>query len=200
MSIAASVFHNIHFVKGGPEKLAKTLALSAQSAGTVIRTKAKVESININDGICSGVRIKNGEEVSANIVLSGLDPTNTFINLIGAEKLDPVFYTQIRNIKYRGSTARVHFALNQLPEIPGVNPEEMNTVFAISPTINYLERAYDVTKYGKIAKNPFIVFTIPTINEPKFAPDGKHVLSATIQYVPYHLKVGDRGIIMQKLN
>ena len=186
----SSVFHNIHFVKGGLGKLAKTLASSAQSAGTVIRTNAKVDSININDGICSGVRIKNGEEVSANIVLSGLDPTNTFINLIGAEKLDPVFYTQIRNIKYRGSTARVHFALNQLPEIPGVNPEEMNTVFAISPTINYLERAYDVAKYGKIAEKPFIVFTIPTINEPKFAPDGKHVLSATIQYAPYHLKGG----------
>ena len=84
--------------------------------------------------------------------------------------------------------ARIHFSLNGLPEIKGVKEDQMNTVFSISPSIEYLERAADAAKDGRIAENPFIEFTIPSINNPDFSPDGKHVLSATVQYAPYHLR------------
>ena len=64
----------------------------------------------------------------------------------------------------------------------------MGTVFSICPTIEYLERASDAVKYGRIAEKPYVEFNIPTVTNPDFAPAGKHVLSATVQYAPYHLR------------
>jgi phytoene dehydrogenase-like protein len=83
---------------------------------------------------------------------------------------------------------RIHFALNSLPEIKGVSQDQMRTVFSISPSIEYIERAADAAKYGRISEDPYVEFTIPSVINPDFAPEGKHVLSATVQYAPYHLR------------
>jgi phytoene dehydrogenase-like protein len=107
---------------------------------------------------------------------------------VGPSKLNPSFITQLRNIKYRGSVARIHFALNALPEIKDVTEDQMGTVFSASPSIEYLERTSDSVKYGRLAEDPYVEFSIPSIINPEFAPDGKHVLSATVQYAPYHLR------------
>ena len=182
------VFHNAHFVKGGTGQLANAVKLSAESANVEIRINTKVTSINVENGICSSVTLDGGETIYAEQIVSGLDPNNTFINLVGPSELNPSFFTQIRNIKFRGSTARIHFALNELPEIKGISKDSMGTVFSASPSIEYLERASDSVKYGQVAENPYVEFTIPSVLNPDFAPDGKHVLSATVQYVPYHLR------------
>ena len=184
---SSGIFFNINFINGGVENIAKILAKSCESNGAVIRTKSAVKSILINDGNCVGVQLNNGDELLSDKTLSGLDPTQTFIQLIGSNNLDPNFYRQIKNIKYRGSVSRIHYALNKLPEIPGVSTDKMNTMFSISPSIEYLERAYDATKYGQISKNPYIVFNFPSMNDSTFAEKGKHVLSATVQYTPYRL-------------
>ena len=90
--------------------------------------------------------------------------------------------------RYRGSTARVHFALKDIPKIKGVNQDQLKTVFSITPSINYLEKAYDAVKYGKFSSSPSIEFCIPSLINSEYAPNGKHVLSASIQYIPYNLK------------
>ncbi len=182
------VFHNAQFVKGGTGELANVLSLSAESAGVEIRTDAKVDAINVENGICYGVTLNDGRPIQADQIISGLDPNNTFINLVGPSNLNPNFHTQLKNIRYRGSTARIHFALNGLPEINGVLADQLGTVFSIAPSIEYLERASDAVKYGRLPENPYVEFTIPSVINPDFAPNGKHVLSATVQYAPYHLR------------
>ena len=188
---ANGVFHYIQFVKGGTVNLANALLKSAVSNGVEVRKNAVVHSINVANAICSGITLNDGETIEAGQVVSGLDPQNTFINLVGPSELNPTFYTQLRNIKYRGSVARIHSALNALPEIKGVTEDQMNTVFSISPSIEYLERAADDAKYGRISENPYIEFTFPSVHNSNFAPEGKHVLSATLQYAPYHLRGQD---------
>ncbi|MBT4736261.1 MAG: NAD(P)/FAD-dependent oxidoreductase, partial [Candidatus Marinimicrobia bacterium] len=182
------VFHNTKFIKGGTGQFANALKLSAESVNVEIRTNVSVSDINVEGDVCSGVTLESGETIQANQVVSGLDPQNTFINLVGPSKLNPTFATQLRNIKYRGSTARIHFALNALPEIKGVTEDQMGTVFSASPSIEYLERTSDSVKYGRLAEDPYVEFSIPSVINPEFAPDGKHVLSATVQYAPYHLR------------
>ena len=182
------VFHNAQFVNGGTIELANALKKFAESANGEIRTNSKVSAINVENGICSGVTLQDGEVINANKVVSGLDPNNTFIRLVGPSNLNPNFNTQLNNIRYRGSTVRIHFALNRLLEIKGVTKDQMGTVFSISPSIEYLERASDSVKYGRLPDNPYVEFTIPSVINPKFAPNGKHVLSATVQYAPYHLR------------
>ena len=184
---AQGIIHNAFFVQGGTDQFARALTLAAKSAGVKIQTKTKVRSINTANGICSGITTNDGKIIPSDIVVSGLDPSHTFLKLVGASELSPTFTTQLKNIKYRGSTARVYFALNILPEIKDISIDQMDTVFSVSPSIDYLERAYDNAKYGRISDSPYLEFTFPSIQNPAFAPDGKHVLSASLQYIPYHL-------------
>ncbi len=185
---SGGVFHNSNFVKGGTVQFVNTLKKIAESKNVEIKTSSAVACINVKNETCFGVTLENGELIKANKIVSGLDQNNTFFNLVGSSKLNPTFARQLRNIKYRGSSARIHFALNGLPSINGIQENQMETVFSIGPSIAYLERTSDSVKYGKLSDNPFVEFTLPSILNPDFAPSGKHVLSATIQYAPYHLR------------
>ena len=185
---SGGVFHNAQCVKGGTGNLAKALKAAAESVRVEIQTNSKVGSIDLDNGVCDGVTLQDGESLKAKTIVSGLDPHNTFINLVGTPNLNPKFHKELRNIKYRGSIARIHFALESLPEINGVSADQMGTVFSICPTIEFLERASDSVKYGCLPEKPYVEFSIPSIMNPDFAPDGKHVLSATVQYAPYHLR------------
>jgi len=185
---SCGVFHNFQFIKGGSIKLVNALKSSAKENDVEFRTNSKVSTINIENGICIGVTINDDKILKAKNVVSGLDPNNTFFNLVGKANLDPSFQIQLNNIRYRGSTARIHFALNELPKIKGLSENQMGTIFSIAPSIEYLERASDSVKYGQIPENPYVEFTVPSIINKNFSPDGKHVLSATIQYAPYYLR------------
>ena len=182
------VIHNASIVKGGtstfPEILNKTLC----SFNADIRKNVKVTSINIKNNAYESVTTLEGETIISDQIISGLDPHNTFINLVGNQNLDPNFHTQINNIKYRGSTARVHFTLRDIPKIKGINNDQISTIFSICPSIEYLERASDAVKYGLISKDPYLEFSIPSILNPNFSSEGKHVLSVSVQYAPYQLR------------
>jgi len=182
--------NNALFIKNGTGQFLQALCLSAKNKGVDIRTGTPVVSINCKSGVCLGVSTSKTQAYNSNIVISGLDPANTFTKLVGSSEISPTFKTQLNNIKYRGSTARIHFSLNKRPEITGIEWDQQNTIFAINPSIEYLERAYDDAKYGHISKNPYIEFSIPSLNCPGYAPSGKHVLSVSIQYLPYHLHNG----------
>ena len=182
------VFHNALLVKGGMNKLILALKSSAKTSGVAIRNGSSVRSINVSANICRGVTLENNQTIEADCVISGLDPRNTFLNLVGAQALNHQFQKQVSNIKFRGSTLRIHFLLNQLPNIKGVKEENMNAIFMIDPSLQYLEKAYDATKYGKIPEKPFIEFSFPSIDNEDLCDHGKQVLSATVQYVPFRLR------------
>ena len=182
------IIHNNHFIKGGTIQYAKNLKKIAESFNAEIRVNTKIKTINIDDASCTGVTLENNEIINADIIMSGVDPKNTFLKLIGAQNLNPNFHRQVRNIKYRGSVSRIHFALKNIPQIKNISFENMNTMFSICPNIEYLERASDTVKYGSLPENPVLEFCFPSIVNPTFAPSGKHILSATIQYTPYDLR------------
>ena len=182
------IIHPNTFIKGGTLKFAEVLQNISKSYNVEFRINAKVKSIKLDNEFCKGVVLENGDKIESNIVVSGVDPKNTFINLVGSPNLNPNFRTQVRNIKYRGSIARMHFLLKDLPKIHEIPKENMATMFSICPNIEYLERASDSMKYGCLADNPFISFCFPTLINPDFSSSGNHILSSTIQYVPYRLR------------
>ena len=177
-----------NFIDGGTIEFANTLHKIAEFHNVETQLNSKVKSIKIENNLSKGVVLDTGELISSEIVVSGIDPKNTFIKLAGPQKLNPTFLNQLNNIKYRGSIARIHFALKDLPNINGVLHDKMKTMFSISPSIEYLEKASDSMKYGNIAENPYLEFCFPSIINNNFAPKGKHILSATFQYAPYKLR------------
>jgi phytoene dehydrogenase-like protein len=152
-----------------------------------------VERVLVREGKASGVVLENGEEIQARAVVSGADPRRTFLDLIDPIELDPGFITKIRNFRARGTVAKVHLALGTLPAFTGIpNPADLHGRVQIGPEIDYIERAFDASKYGEIPRRPYIDLTVPSIADSSLAPAGRHVLSAHVQFVPYELRKGTR--------
>jgi phytoene dehydrogenase-like protein len=187
------------FPRGGMGLLAHALAESARQAGAEIRTNAEVQHIKVKDGAVRGVVLSDGEELAIEAVVSGVDPKRTFFHLLDAAQLDPTFAMRIRNIRATGNVAKVNLALGELPKFPALNdtvaPDGFTQALSgrihIGPEIDYLERAFDASKYGEISPAPWLDITIPTLLDASLAPVGKHVMSIYVQFAPYKLKDGD---------
>ncbi|MBI3982007.1 MAG: NAD(P)/FAD-dependent oxidoreductase [Gemmatimonadetes bacterium] len=186
------VFRAWGFAKGGTGALSEAIAGAARAAGAEIRTSASVDRILIADGRAMGVVLEGGDEIRARLVVSGADPRRTFIDLVGEQHLPDDFVAAIRRFKFRGSSGKVNLALGELPDftcLPGVGPH-LRGAFSISPSIAYLERAYDDAKYGEFSRRPYMDIVIPSMIDPGMAPPGKHVMSIFVQYAPYRLNGG----------
>jgi phytoene dehydrogenase-like protein len=187
------------FPRGGLGEFSRALAEAAVKAGAEIRTNAEVERIQTRSGAVSGIALKNGEEIACEAVVSGVDPKRTFFQLLEPAIIDPVFAMRMKNFRARGSAAKVHLALGALPEFPSlanaVAPDGFHEALSgrihIGHEIDYLEKAFDATKYGEISAAPYLDVTIPTLLDPSLAPEGKHVLSAYFQFAPYQLREGN---------
>jgi phytoene dehydrogenase-like protein len=186
------VFRAWGFARGGNGSVSAAIAGAARAAGAEIRCNAAVEKVLISWGRAKGVVLESGEEIRAATVVSGADPRRTFLQLVGEKHLPGEFAESIRRFRFRGSSAKVNLALGELPDftcLPGRGPH-LRGAISISPSIEYLERAYDDAKYGAISKRPYLDVVIPSMIDPGMAPPGKHVMSIFVQYAPYHLEGG----------
>lgn len=176
--------------KGGMGAVTAALAGAARAAGAEIRTGVPVARIAVENDRASGVVLASGETIAAGSIISNADPRRTFLDLLGPEYLDTGFVRRIDHLRNRGLVAKLHLALDGLPDFAGLDRAGLGGRLLIAPALDYLERAYNPSKYGEISEAPALEITIPTINDPSLAPAGKHVLSALVQYAPYKLAAG----------
>ena len=181
------------FSRGGTGAISNAIADAAREAGAEIRTEAPVARINTRAGRTTGVVLESGEEIEAKIVSSSVDPNLTFLKMMDPRGLPDEFVEEVRRYKYRGSSGKVNLALDALPDFkclpgPGVH---LRGAISISPSVEYMERAYDQAKYGEFSHHPYIDIVLPSLTDPSVAPPGKHVMSCFVQYAPYKLKNGD---------
>lgn len=185
-------FRSWGFARGGMGSISRVLAESAKHFGAEIRTEAAVDQVLIKNGRAQGVVLTSGEEIQGQVIVSGVDPKRTFLKMVDAQALDPEFLEQVKHFKIRGSSGKVNLSLDALPNftsLPGDGPHLQGAI-SISPTIDYLERAYDDAKYGNYSRRPYLDSIIPSTIDPSMAPPGKHVMSIFVQYAPYQLKDG----------
>jgi phytoene dehydrogenase-like protein len=187
-----AVFRSWGWSRGGMGGVSGALARAAEHFGAEIRTRAPVARVLVKDERVTGVALESGEEIQGRVVTSAVDPKRTFLKLVEPSELDPEFVRQVGNIRMRGSSGKINLALDALPNftaLPGDGPHLRGAV-SISPSIDYLERAYDDAKYGGFSRRPYMDIVIPSTIDPTMAPPGKHVMSIFVQYAPYHLKDG----------
>lgn len=186
------VFRAWGFAKGGNGAVSGAIAAAAQGFGAEIRTSAPVSQVLIKNDKAVGVVLENGDEIGSDLVVSGADPRRTFLGLVGEKHLPGEFVEAIRRFKFRGASAKVNLALGALPELtclPGAGAH-LRGAISISPSVAYLERAYDEAKYGEASSRPYMDIVIPSMLDPSMAPPGKHVMSIFVQYAPYHVNGG----------
>ena len=180
------------FARGGMGALTQAMAAAATKAGAEIRTGAEVVQISVKDGAANGVVLKGGEEIRAKAVISGADPRRTFLGLLDPVHLTPDFLGKMQNYRVHGTMAKVNFALSALPEFPALaEAGALAGRIHIGPEIDYLERAFDDSKYGDLSRQPYLDVMIPSVSDPSLAPAGAHVMSVCVQFAPYKLKQGD---------
>jgi phytoene dehydrogenase-like protein len=180
------------FARGGTGAISNAIAEAAREAGVEIRTKSGIAQILIKNGRAIGVALENGDEIYADVVSSSVDPKMTFLKLLDPKQLPEEFVADVRHYKFRGSSGKVNLALDGLPDFsclrgPGAH---LRGAISISPSVDYMERAYDDAKYGDYSRHPYIDIVIPSLTDPSLAPPGKHVMSCFVQYAPYHLANG----------
>ena len=186
-------FRSWGFSRGGTGAISNAIADAAREAGAEIRTRAGIGRILVKNGRAVGVALENGDEFFADVVSSSVDPRLTFQRMIEPEHLPPDFLEEVRRYKFRGSSGKVNLALDALPDfkcLPGPGAH-LRGAISISPSVEYMERAYDDAKYGNYSRHPYIDMVIPSLTNPTVAPPGKHVMSCFVQYAPYKLAEGN---------
>lgn len=179
------------FCRGGMGGLSESIAAAARAAGVEIRLETSVQQALVKNGRATGVALEgSGEEMESDVIGSSLDPKRTFLKLIDAKHLPEDFVEKIQNYKIRGSSGKVNLALDELPNFTALSREgsHLRGAISISPTVDYLERAYDDAKYGNFSQKPYMDIILPSMIDPGMAPPGKHVMSIFVQYAPYSLK------------
>jgi phytoene dehydrogenase-like protein len=187
------------FPRGGMGALAQAMATAAQRAGAEIRTEAEVAQITVKEGAATGVVLADGEEIAANAVVSGADPRRTFLRLLDPVHLEPDFVVKMQHYRCSGTSAKVNLALSGLPAFTALGRntagDSPHAALAgrihIGPEIDYLERAFDDSKYGDFSRQPYLDIAIPSILDASLTPAGRHVMSIYVQYTPFKLKNSD---------
>jgi phytoene dehydrogenase-like protein len=185
-------FRSWGLAKGGTGQVSESIAAAARTAGAEIRTSSAVRHILVQGGEARGVVLENGDYHMASAIFSSVDPRLTFLGMVGTDHLPAEFVDDIKRYKFRGSSGKVNLALDGLPNftaLPGPGPQ-LRGAISISPSVDYMERAYDDAKYGRYSRRPYIDIVIPSLTDPSVAPPGKHVMSCFVQYAPYDLKDG----------
>lgn len=176
--------------KGGMGSVSEALAQRAREHGVDIRTGMPVKRVVVDNGRVVGVEAENGETFESYTVVSNADPKTTVLSLVGARNVETGFTRRIHNLRMRGNAAKLHIALDGLPEFPGLDKKDFAARLVIAPDADYVERAFNPAKYGECSPEPVMELTLPSFRDPGLAPTGKHVLSAVVQYAPYAHKGG----------
>ena len=181
------------WVKGGMGGVSNALAESARAAGAEVRTDAEVARIMVSgEGKAVGVELEDGSMIAATRVVSNAHPVTTYLDLVGEDKLPAEVVRDVRHFRSRSGSVKVNVALSELPRFPSWDQEgDVHLgLAAVSPSIEYLERAWDDAKYGRTSEHPYLEAVFPTRHEDGLAPEGKHIMLAFTQYGPYELSEG----------
>jgi len=182
------------WAKGGMGGISTAMARAAEAAGAEIRTDAEVDRVAINaSGRAVGVALADGSLVRAQRVVSCAHPVTTYLSLIGEERLPGDVVRDVKRYRTRSGSVKLNVALSELPAFPAWDQEGNvhKGLVAVSPSIEYLERAWDDAKYGRMSEHPYVEVVFPTAHEPEgLAPTGKHLMLAFSQYGPYELADG----------
>src|SRR5947199_263741 len=176
---------------GGMGALTQAMASAAKAAGVEIRSSAEVIEIRVQNGTATGVLLSTGEQIDAKAVISNADPKRTLLKLTDPTHLSPDFVQKLQHYRGNGTVAKVNLALSGLPKFTALQNGDgaaLKGRIHIGNEIDYLERAFDESKYGNFSRRPYLEATIPSLTDPTLAPEGKHVMSIYMQYAPYKLK------------
>ncbi len=171
--------------RGGMGAVSDALAAAARAAGAEIRTGVRVKQVLVRGDRAAGVVLTDGTTIESASVISNADPRTTFLHLLGPQHLDTGFVRRVDHFRQRGLAAKLHLALSAPPPFRGLDGASSRGRLILAPTLDYIENAFNASKYGAASEAPAMEIVLQTASDPGLAPSGQHVLSAIVQYAPY---------------
>jgi phytoene dehydrogenase-like protein len=184
------------FPKGGMGTIIAAMLRAVAGAGGIVRTRAGIRRILVENGRAIGVEGLDGAMLRAPIVVSNAHPRTTLLELTPRGALPAAIEARLRAATGTGSAFKMVLSLDRPPRFRHARTEEEARLFAscqfrIAPSLDYMERAYDDCKYGRPSTRPLMWGLCPTMIDPDLAPPGRHMLSVNIWHAPYRLAEGD---------
>ncbi len=180
-------------VIGGMGAITQAMAGAARSFGADVRTSAAVERILVRDGRARGVALEDGTEIAARVVLSNADPRRTFLGLLEKTDLPEEFRSAVRGIKMDGPCAKVNLVLSEEPRVEGIPADFTRlerALFTFVPSLESAQLCYEAARIGEIPEDLWVDCVVASNADPTLAPQGRHIMTCFVQYVPYRLEQG----------
>ncbi len=182
------------YVRGGMGGLADALERACRALRVDIRRETEVTRVFTSNGRVEGVELADHGVIEAPQVASSVDAHWTFERFLEPADLPDSFRQAVAKIDYASASAKINLALSELPDFicapsSTAAPHHRGTIH-ISPTLDYIERAFDDAKYGRPSAEPVLEITLPSAVDSSIVPEGKHLMSMFVQFAPYHLANG----------
>ncbi len=180
--------------KGGIGVLSDTIARSVEDRGGIIRYGAQVKRFVIEQGKITGVELRSGEQLTAEVVLSSLDARTTFIDMVGHDELPSDLVHAVNETEYRNGYVQIHMTLKELPKftehLAFANENNISWLMAYIPSPEHLSRCWDQYRHGEVPIDPASYCEIPSVMDPSLAPEGYHTCTIYAQYFPTAIPQG----------
>jgi phytoene dehydrogenase-like protein len=178
-------------VIGGMGAITQAMRSACEDLGVTIRTATTVKQINVVNGTASGVTLVNGEVLDAKLVVSNADPKRTFLGLLNASDLDADFRRDVNNIRMDGPAGKVNYVLSEEPQVKGMPADRSKTqrsLFTLIPTLQEAEDNYNASRRGDLPQRLWVDCVLASNVDDTLAPEGRHMLTCFVQYLPYKLR------------
>ncbi|WP_432180705.1 phytoene desaturase family protein [Streptomyces sp. NBC_00063] len=178
-------------VKGGMGGITTAMTRAAEDHGAEVRLNASVDEVLVSGGWARGVRLASGEEILAPVVLSNADPARSMLTLLPRGTLRPALEQKIGAYDNRGSMARIHLLIDELPDYvgfpPGKKGPQHEAQQIMGASVENFERAWEAQRRGVLPDEFVIEAMIQSTTDPGLAPKGRHTMTLGVQQLPYEL-------------
>jgi phytoene dehydrogenase-like protein len=169
-------------VRGGIGAMSEHVHALFVDNGGELRKHVRVARILVSDGAAGGVELDDGTTVTAPVVVSNLDATQTFTGLLDRSSLPEALVRRVEAIDHRAMYFQMHFALTELPEFTGsnavLNDGLMRSTVTLFGTPEKMQQSFEACRLGQVPDAPPMSLGIPSIADPSLAPEGRHAASA----------------------
>jgi len=180
--------------KGGIGALSQSIVKALEDHGGRVQYGAPVKRFCIDNGKITGVELRSGERITAEVVLSSLDARTTFLGLVGEDQLPSDFVYAVKDIEYQNGYIQIHMTLKELPEFTGhlafANESNIRWIMAYIPSPEYLARCWEQYRHGQVPDEPVSYCAFPSVMDPSLAPAGYYTCTIFSHYFPYDVPPG----------
>lgn len=204
--LAAAIYASRHLIKtgrpvGGSGGLTDAIAASHGAAGGGIKCDTRVERLVVERNTVTGVRLVDGTELHADVVVAAYDPHRVLLDWL--DEVPPRARRLIESYRARpvvdGYESKIDAILNGRPRYKAFGPlaerhpdiELMGATAVVCPTFDDLAQAHSRRPAGVVADRPTMLVNLPSVLDASVAPSpGQHVLSLEALFTPYALEGG----------